>query len=46
MAVIEQLHILCCDTPSCFIMSKAQMTSASSLSVNFSDVYGPSFLLS
>src|SRR3569833_470828 len=31
-APIEQLHMLCCETPSSFIMSYDQMTSASSLS--------------
>src|SRR5688572_18234403 len=41
--VTEQLHILCWETPCSAIMSKLQITSASSLVVCVSDLNGPSF---
>src|SRR3954463_104195 len=42
--VTEQSAMLCCDTPSSFIMSKTQTTSASSLCSLSSLLYGPLFL--
>ena len=39
--VTEQLHMLCCETPSSFIMSKTQMTSASSSALTVFVVVGP-----
>src|SRR5438093_900723 len=41
--VSEQLHALCCETPSSDIRSKLQTISASSLFSLGSSLYGPSF---
>jgi len=41
--VTLQEHMLCCETPSCFIMSSTQTMSASSWACSFSAVKGPSF---
>src|SRR3972149_1587591 len=41
--VIEQLHMLCCDTPSWLIMSSCQTTSASCPPPTGSSAKGPSF---